>query len=60
MNEEFRLRRARTVREIANNADPHTKKRLLDLAARYEQAVPRQSTPIPLAGIGMLKQTGRN
>ena len=50
MNEEFRQRRARIVREIANHADPFTKKRLLDLAARYERA-PRPATPVPTAPI---------
>jgi hypothetical protein len=60
MTDEFRLRRVRTVREIASNADPFTKKRLLDLAARYEQAIRRSPAPIPLAGIGLLEQAERN
>lgn len=36
MNEQFRKEHARTVREIAEKADPITKKRLLDLASRYD------------------------
>lgn len=50
MNEEFRKQRARAVRTIADKADPFTKKRLLDLADRYELA-PRPVTPIPAIGI---------
>ena len=46
MNDEFRRERARTVRSIADNADPFTKKRLLDLAERYEDSVKR---PAPSA-----------
>jgi hypothetical protein len=38
MNEEFRKLRARAVRAMAEKADPFTKRRLLDLAARYETA----------------------
>lgn len=45
MNEDFRKRRAATVREIAAKADPFTRKRLLDLADRYDQP-PRPVTPI--------------
>jgi hypothetical protein len=50
MNEEFRKQRAMTVRALAEKADPFTKRRLLDLAARYEQA-PRPMTPIPTIAI---------
>jgi len=39
MNDEFLRERARTVRSIADNADPFTKKRLLNLAERYEDRV---------------------
>ncbi len=46
MNEQFFHDRARTVRELAERADPHTKRRLLDLASRYEKK-PRPPTPIP-------------
>jgi hypothetical protein len=46
MNEEFFHSRARAVREIAEKADPHTRRRLLDLAARYEKK-PRPPTPLP-------------
>jgi hypothetical protein len=46
VNEEFRKQHARTVRAIADKADPITKKRLLDLAARYEKAQ-RPSRPMP-------------
>jgi hypothetical protein len=46
MNEQFFHDRAKTVRELAERADPHTKRRLLDLASRYEKK-PRPPTPIP-------------
>ena len=46
MNEEFFKHRARTVRDIAGKADPFTKKRLLELAAKYETK-PRRPTPLP-------------
>jgi hypothetical protein len=46
MKDEFRLQRAKTVRAIAEKADPFTKKRLLDLANRYEET-PRLPTPLP-------------
>ena len=48
MDEEFRKDRARTVREIAEKADPSTKKRLLELAQRYEREASNYRTPIPL------------
>src|SRR5215471_514733 len=37
MNEEFRKQHALTVRAMAEKADPFTKKRLLDLADRYDR-----------------------
>src|SRR5581483_6299558 len=48
MNEQFFHDRARTVRELAERADPHTRRRLLDLASRYEKK-PRPPTPLPAA-----------
>ena len=47
MNEEFLKNRARTVRDIADKADPYTRKRLLELAAKYENQPPRRQTPLP-------------
>jgi hypothetical protein len=47
MNNEFRRQRAATVRALAERADPFTKKRLLDLASRYEKD-PRPATAIPI------------
>src|SRR5690349_13410077 len=47
MNEQFFHDRAKTVRDIAEKADPHTKQRLLDLASRYEKK-PRPPTPLPV------------
>jgi hypothetical protein len=57
MNEDFRKQRAMTVRALAEKADPFTKRRLLDLAARYEQA-PCPVTPIPTVAIDTVEQDG--
>jgi hypothetical protein len=46
MNEEFLRERAKMVRDLADKADPHTKRRLLDLADRYEKK-PRPPTQLP-------------
>jgi hypothetical protein len=46
MNEQFFHDRAKTVRDLAEKADPHTRRRLLDLASRYEKK-PQPPTPIP-------------
>ena len=59
MTDEFRKQRAMTVRALADKADPFTRKRLLDLAARYEQA-PRSPTPIPMDAVDALKKTDRH
>jgi hypothetical protein len=45
MNEQFFHDRAKAVRELAEKADPHTKRRLLDLASRYEKK-PRPPAPL--------------
>ncbi|MGY4158114.1 hypothetical protein ACVINW_003956 [Bradyrhizobium sp. USDA 4461] len=41
MDDEFCRERARIVRELAEQADPFIKKRLLQLAANYERRVDR-------------------
>jgi hypothetical protein len=46
VNDDFRKQRARTVRAMAEKADPFIKRRLLDLASRYEQT-PLPPTPLP-------------
>jgi hypothetical protein len=46
MNEEYFKEQARRVREIAEMADPFTKRRLLDLASTYERR-PRPLAPLP-------------
>jgi hypothetical protein len=52
LNQEFKRERARTVRELADKAaDPFIKKRLQDLAVRYEDdrlKPPTTLTPIDL------------
>ncbi|WP_157449820.1 hypothetical protein [Bradyrhizobium sp. ARR65] len=39
MDDDFCRERARTVRALAENADPLIKKRLLDLARHYERRI---------------------
>jgi hypothetical protein len=56
MNEQFFKDRAKTVREIADRADPLTKKRLLELANRYE-GKPRPPTPLPLPAVQSTSQS---
>jgi hypothetical protein len=47
LDHEFKKQRALTVRELANKAvDPFIKKRLQDLAARYEGDGLRPTTPL--------------
>ena len=41
----------RQVREIATKADPFTKKRLLELANRYERNTTRRVTPLPTIAV---------
>jgi hypothetical protein len=48
MNDEYFKEHAARVRQMANFADPFTKKRLLDLAERYEVKRPEsRKTPLP-------------
>ena len=46
LDDEFNTKRAALVRDLADRADPFTKRRLLALISRYEQAPPRK-TPLP-------------
>lgn len=57
MDEEFFKERARTVREIAEKADPFVKRRLLDLADSYERK-PRKVTPLPPNAVSAEKAGG--
>lgn len=49
MNDDFYKQRAREVRDIAAKADPFIKKRLLDLADRYDGKRKTSVTPLPPA-----------
>jgi hypothetical protein len=51
MDDHFFRERARQVREIATKADPFTKKRLLELANRYERNTTRRVTPLPTIAV---------
>jgi hypothetical protein len=51
MDDSFFTERARQVREIATKADPFTKKRLLELANRYERNTTRRVTPLPTIAV---------
>jgi hypothetical protein len=46
LGQEFMKQRARTMREMAEKADPFIKKRLQELAARYEDDGLRPPTPL--------------
>ncbi|WP_426529163.1 hypothetical protein [Bradyrhizobium sp. McL0615] len=46
MNDDFYKQRAREVRDIAAKADPFIKKRLLDLADRYDGKRKTSVTPL--------------
>ena len=47
LDKEFKEQRARTVRELAEQAnDPFIKRRLLDLVSRYENDGRKTSTPL--------------
>jgi hypothetical protein len=46
LDEQFKKQRAQTVRDLAEKAnDPFIKRRLLDLATRYEDGAPKTPTP---------------
>lgn len=47
MDDEFCRERLRTVRDLAENADPFIKKRLLELARHYERRLAIAETPRP-------------
>ena len=48
MNEDHFKEQAARVRNIASNADPFTKRRLLDLAEKYDgRKSVRRPTPLP-------------
>lgn len=58
MNEQFYLDRAREVRSLAEKADPFTRKRLLEIAERYDRK-PRPPTPLPAPkGAGLTDAVG--
>lgn len=48
MDETFVKERAKTVRALAEKADPFTRIRLLELADRYERRPPRPIPPVPV------------
>lgn len=50
MNDEYLKEQALRVRALAENADPFTKKRLLDLAERYDASLGRPSRAIRALG----------
>lgn len=52
MNDEYFKLHAARVRKIASFADPFTKKRLLDLAERYDRKEPEpRKTPLPAVAV---------
>ena len=52
MNEDFFKEQAVRLRNIASKADPFTKRRLLDLADKYEERkAARRPTPLPSVAV---------
>jgi hypothetical protein len=49
-DDEFNKQRASLVRDLASRADPFIKRRLLDLATRYEKR-PVKTKPLPAISI---------
>jgi hypothetical protein len=67
MDEEFYRQQALRVRDLAGNADPFTRRRLLDLAARYDAKVGAPSRasraierPLPLPPANPLSGYGHS
>ena len=58
MNDEYFKEHAARVRTIASFADPFTKKRLLDLAERYDTKSLRLPTPLPRVRPGEKSDSG--
>jgi hypothetical protein len=58
MNDRYFKEQAARVRNIASFADPFTKKRLLDLAERYDTKSPRPPTPLPRVTPGEKPDSG--
>ncbi len=55
LDEQFMKQRASMVRDLASRADPFIKRRLLDLAARYEDPE-RGATPVMPANLQIKSQ----
>jgi len=51
MDDDFNKERAILVRDLADKADPFTKKRLIDLAKRYEAGLRVKTVALPLPAI---------
>ncbi|WP_045004723.1 hypothetical protein [Bradyrhizobium sp. LTSP857] len=48
MNDDFNKERAVLIRDLADKADPITRKWLLDLSIRYEAGLSAKTGPLPL------------
>jgi hypothetical protein len=48
LEDEFNKQRANLLRELASCADPFIKRRLLDLAARYEKKPAKTRPPVSI------------
>ncbi|PDT56869.1 hypothetical protein CO678_36535 [Bradyrhizobium diazoefficiens] len=59
LDDEFNRQRAKVLRELAEQADPFIKKRLLNLAQRYEPSQPaKQKGPDDVARRGLSRSSG--
>ncbi|MGY3484426.1 hypothetical protein ACVW1C_002309 [Bradyrhizobium sp. USDA 4011] len=59
LDDEFNKQRASLVRDLASRADPSIKRRLLDLASRYEKGPPR-TKPLPIVQLNDQNVSGRS
>ena len=55
LNEKFYSQQGHRIRAIAEKADPFTKRRLLDLARKYDDRKPVAMVNLPLTGSAILR-----
>ena len=59
LDDEFNKQRATLVRDLASRADPFIKRRLLDLALRYEKGPPK-TKPLPILSLNDQRTSDRS
>lgn len=59
LDDEFNKQRASLVRDLASRADPFIRRRLLDLASRYEKGPPK-AKPLPIPSLNDQRTSDRS